>query len=430
MISQSKKQVKIKMNISSSIKVSFFLIFLFGYSLYAQQSTEKWVEDIDYYYKNIELRHIDLYSNISKTDFTTELDDLKKRVPSLTDFEIKIELMKLTHKIGAGKGDGHTAVPLWGEAIHKFPIKIYDIENELRVIATNEMQRDLLGRKLIKINEIPVRDISRKISEITPYTENKQSSMDRTSRYMMISELLHSFRFIDDPSKASFTFLDKNNKEQTTVIHSVTSKAFDSLNFQRLEFSNPKVDIPTDRKFKKLWFSNFHNSQTVYINFGSYPSHQDMESFGEEVFNYMNKHKSTALIIDLRNNYGGDFFKGLNLMSWLNLADSIQWKDKVYVLVNRKTYSAAMVNAVQMKQILNAKVVGEPTGANPNGYQDMGMFSLPNSKLQVTYSKRLFRLEESNKSGLQPDILIPPKWEHYKNGLDEVLQWVLNDIKN
>lgn len=155
-----------------------------------------------------------------------------------------------------------------------------------------------------------------------------------------------------------------------------------------------------------------------------------MNEFSENVYDFIQQNKSKHLIIDLRDNYGGDFFIGQILASWLNASDSIDWKSRVYVLVDRVTYSAAMVNALQFKQLLNAKVVGEPTGANPNGYQDLGQFKLPNSNLLITYTKRLFRLQDIDTKGLQPDVLITPKWDNYKKGVDEVLDWVLNDIKN
>lgn len=73
------------------------------------------------------------------------------------------------------------------------------------------------------------------------------------------------------------------------------------------------------------------------------------------------------------------------------------------MLKDRVTFSAAMV-AVRFKQLLNAKVVGEPTGANPNGYQDMTQFNLPNSDLLITCSKRLFRIQDNNTMGMQPDV--------------------------
>ncbi len=94
----------------------------------------------------------------------------------------------------------------------------------------------------------------------------------------------------------------------------------------------------------------------------------------------------------------------------------------------RFTYSAAMANAVQFRQILNAKIVGEPTGGNPYSYQDLEQFHLPNSKLIVTYSKHLFRFQEKNTLGMQPDVLITPKWENYRKGVDEVMDWVHKDL--
>lgn len=85
------------------------------------------------------------------------------------------------------------------------------------------------------------------------------------------------------------------------------------------------------------------------------------------------------MVIDFRGNGGGDFFVGLTLAYYLNLADSIDWRSGVYVLTDKYTFSAGVSNAAQYRQILNARIVGEPTGGNPVGYQDMGSFILPNS---------------------------------------------------
>lgn len=79
--------------------------------------------------------------------------------------------------------------------------------------------------------------------------------------------------------------------------------------------------------------------------------------------------------------------------------------------------------------MLNAKIVGEPTGSNPTGYQDMGQFKLPNSGMIVTYSKRLFRFQEKITQGVQPDVLIEYDWESYSKGKDNMMQWIINDLK-
>ncbi len=63
-------------------------------------------------------------------------------------------------------------------------------------------------------------------------------------------------------------------------------------------------------------------------------------------------------------------------------------------------------NAIEYRQILNAKIVGESTGGNPNGYQDADGFVLPFSKLKVSYSKRIYQMQQVPSQGLQPDVVV------------------------
>ncbi|WP_323846123.1 S41 family peptidase [Microbulbifer magnicolonia] len=153
-----------------------------------------------------------------------------------------------------------------------------------------------------------------------------------------------------------------------------------------------------------------------------------MEDFAEDVEDYLKEREIRNLIIDLRDNGGGDFFVGLALAWRLVLVDGLDWDHGIYTLIGNKTYSAAMSNAAQYRQILNAKLVGEPTGANPVGYQDMGQFSLPNSGWTITYSKRNYRFQDTHSEGVQPDALIETDWDSYRRGIDKPLVWVMDDI--
>lgn len=87
-----------------------------------------------------------------------------------------------------------------------------------------------------------------------------------------------------------------------------------------------------------------------------------------------------------------------------------------------------MSDAAEYVQLLNAKLVGQPTGGRPSGYQDMGQFRLPNSRLLVTYSKRLFRFKDGHPKALFPDVRINVGIRDYLSGTDKTLDWVLDDI--
>src|SRR5690606_13095213 len=141
------------------------------------------------------------------------------------------------------------------------------------------------------------------------------------------------------------------------------------------------------------------------------------------------KHGIKHVVIDLRQNGGGDFFVGLVLAWGLVVIDSLDWRQGFYVLTSGQTFSAAMSNAAQYRQILNATIVGEPSGANPGGYQDADTFLLPNSQWKVMYSKRLYRFQELPSNGVQPDKLLAAEWKAFSKGQDNQLAWIMESIK-
>jgi C-terminal processing protease CtpA/Prc len=169
--------------------------------------------------------------------------------------------------------------------------------------------------------------------------------------------------------------------------------------------------------------------ETIYLDFKKYPRFQEMHSFAAKLAELTKDQHIKRIIIDLRHNGGGDFFVGLALAWGLIVVDSLDWQKGMYVLIGRQTFSAAMSNAAQYRQILNATLVGEPTGANPVGYQDADTFNLPHSGWKVMYSKRLYKFQDKASDGVQPDINIPLEWNAYKMGEDNQLDWILNKIK-
>jgi hypothetical protein len=101
----------------------------------------------------------------------------------------------------------------------------------------------------------------------------------------------------------------------------------------------------------------------------NYNPHQGaMIEFADKVYTALETTEARNIVIDFRENFGGNFFIGLLLAANLVALDTIDWKEGVYVLISGKTFSAAMSNAAQFVSILNARLVGEPTGANPCGY--------------------------------------------------------------
>lgn len=402
-------------------KSVFFLLIFVSFPSHSLDSSEvsAWSEDIDNYAEQIVNLHIDPFHSISRKGFYTKLADLKKSLPTKTTEEVLVELMRLTHSFN----DGHTSLPLWKREFHYFPFSLKVFDGDVYIVETTNQYKYLLGAKIVSINKVSTADILEYLAEITPFSENEYSSAVRAAEYMIKAEILNGIGVISSVNGTSF---ELNLNGQLRKLHIETSEN-PVLNFRLSLGGNSSFNVE-EKISDDVWFGSSKDKKTIYVKFRRYPSFRDMDSLGEDILSFIKYNRSKNIVIDLRDNYGGDFFVGLKLAHLLLLADSINWKSGVYVLINNVTFSAAMSNAAQFQQVLNAKLVGEPTGSKPNGYQDMGTFTLPNSDLEVTYSKRLYRFKDDKQNALYPDVDIRLSIRDYIKKEDRQLLWVLNDI--
>lgn len=410
------------------LKYHFFTLFLSLITIaHAQKEAPiNWNSELETYKSQLETKHIDIYNKVSKELFISELAEIKERAKTQSDFKTIIDIMKLTKKIG----DGHTAVSLHNFELKQYPFELMRIENKWRVIKTTKAQESIFKATLIAIDGKPISEVSKKIAEVAQFVENEYSEVVRTASYMTINELLYELNITKKKNEAVFTFVDENNKKIQLNIKAINQKeSLNTVDYIELQPTIPQIKKPKNAKFDYLWYAPIQETNGVYIQFDSYPSFQEMQVFGEELVAYINANKFKNLVIDMRYNGGGDLYVGIVLAYALNLADTINWKNGVYVLTSNITFSAGTSNSALFKQLLNAKIVGQPTGSNPSGYQDMDSFELPTSKLVITYSKRHFKLSETITQGIQPDIPLNYQWNSLLKGIDSMLVWIVNDLK-
>lgn len=407
------------------VSLSLFLFFHVSYCQYNLSHNEAWLADLTIYQSSLEKNHIDLYHSINKDAFDREIQKIIANIPVKSDMEITTDLMCLTRRIN----DGHTSVSLKNMSTHQFPLEIKLIEDQWCVVKISKEHKNLLNLSLSAIDDVPIAEVSNKISEVAQFVENKYSQVVRTGSYLNISELLYALQIIKKDREAVFTFIDLNNQEKRITLKALDNESLNQTSdFVYLTYGVPEIKKPNNPMFQYLWFTSINNTQALYLNFESYPTFDDMQVFGEAIVDYISKNQIKQLVVDMRNNGGGDLYVGMVLAYALNLADSIDWKNGVFVLTSNKTFSAGTSNAALFKQLLNAKIVGQPTGSNPNGYQDMDSFTLPNSKLVITYSKRLFRLSPQVNTSLQPDIIINQNRDDLFKGTDSILKELIKGL--
>ena len=95
---------------------------------------------------------------------------------------------------------------------------------------------------------------------------------------------------------------------------------------------------------------------------------------------------------------------------------------QVFLLVNRHSYSNAASLAGMLQDYGFARIIGEETGDLPTSYASSAQFTLPNSGLVVTYPKGYFIRPNGDETvrGVVPDFPIAP--EVFLEGHDAVLR--------
>ena len=101
----------------------------------------------------------------------------------------------------------------------------------------------------------------------------------------------------------------------------------------------------------------------------------------------------------------------------------------MFVITGPGTFSAATINALDLRNEANAILVGSPTGMRPNHYGEHGEFRLPNSGFRISYSTRYYRFGADTVSGVVPDQGIEPTWTEFRAGRDPLMEWILSIIK-
>ena len=98
-------------------------------------------------------------------------------------------------------------------------------------------------------------------------------------------------------------------------------------------------------------------------------------------------------------------------------------------MVGRGTFSAALMNALQLREQTKAILVGEPTGGKPNAFGEVRFLALPGTDLTVSYSTKYFKLSSLDTESFVPDHIVELSFADYKNGRDPAWEFILRDEK-
>ena len=150
---------------------------------------------------------------------------------------------------------------------------------------------------------------------------------------------------------------------QKTTINSIPRKEYVSIrNRNLLRYS----------KNKNYWFDYQKDRKLLYINYSKCNEIKDypFSQFSEDVFKVISTEEVNKVVIDLRDNGGGNSAIIKPLLEKLKTSN-LNNKNSLYVLIGKITFSSALMNAITIKKDFKSTLVGEPTSGNINHYGEV-----------------------------------------------------------
>ncbi|NLY54881.1 MAG: peptidase S41 [Firmicutes bacterium] len=377
--------------------------------------TAQWAEDVDYLITNLPKVHKNLFFKLDQAQFTQMATALKTDLPSLSTDQILTRLAQLV----AAVGDSHTSISL--PIFSVYPLAFYVFADGIYLLQADPQYAAALHCRLTKVGDQEIDEVIAHLSTVIPH-ENQAQLSTMLPQYLVVPSILTGLAIIEDPAIAQFTFVDENKREFTLPVQAVDLGT--GLNLMGKVTYQPFYLKHPDRIY---WWEYLPEHQAVYVN---YSSCRDIEGypvrrFTAEILDLIDQNPVEKLIVDLRNNAGGN--SGL-LDPFINAVaknEELNQPGKIYVIIGRRTFSSAILNALSFKNKTHAVLVGEPTGGKPNHYGEVKIFTLPNSGLRVSYSTKYFKNSAVDTDSLLPDLEAILSLADYEAGRDPAMDAIL-----
>lgn len=373
----------------------------------------EWHEDLAYFARELPKRHVNAFHAITREQFGAAVKDLDASIATASDDAIVAGFMR----IAALVGDGHTNVHFpanW----HRLAIQIQPFGDEWRVTRATAATRSILGAKVTAIGGMAMADVVGRLAPLSPQDELAPMQRVVIVSNMHVAEILHGLGVAKSASEAMLTVVGEDGTTTESAVAAIPIAAQLQQAWISLYPETPLSRLEPESPFV---IRAIPGQKTVYVNWRRYDKLKDNAA---KLWDLVDTSDVATIVIDLRQNGGGDYKVGRRYM--VSQVAKRSTKIRPIVLIGARTFSAAMVNAIDFRNDAKALLVGGTIGEKPNSYSENDEMTLPASRLMVSYSTRLYKfVPDDAPNVVEPDHRVEQTWTDTKAGRDAALDWAL-----
>lgn len=382
----------------------------------------RWREDLRVLEQVLIDKHVDPFRVVSEESLRKAVDDLDARIPELSDAAVQVEMCRLVASIG----DGFTRLdlPREGRNFRRFPLDLYMYGDDLIVRSTSDHLTRALGAKVVAVAGNPIAAV---VAAVAPLIarDNDVGLVYETPRYVVVPDILYGLGLIDSSDATTFTF-EKSSERFDLEVPALTREEHRDATWVRAR-DGSRTPLHYRHRDQWFWFEYLDEDHTMYVKLDRSQDQRGVstiDKFARELFGSFDSNRVDRLVLDVRNNGGGDGGRNQPIITGFEERKGQLEKGKIFVIVGRETYAAGLAAALDMKKRCGANIVGEPPRGAPNRMGDGASLVLRKSNLVVEYASKL---EENPryKDRLRIDVPVTNRFSDYRSGRDRVLETVL-----
>lgn len=425
--------------------------------------------DIQTWMQIMEESHVELYHAISKEQLTKQAQQLLSALPDTVE---RTDAVFTISRLAALLNEGHIGLALdpvvdslYTWTAERFPYLISGINDTGAVVeydlskSTTKLSK---GSTILSINGRTVNDLYQKYKAFFGGLPEW--------RKVSVKDAFRKLLFMDE-IKSPFAIVAKSGNDTLRFsVNGYTRKEADSIG--RALATVIVQPLPFELKFLP------DNIAMIVFNDMDGGYREKFAAFLDSSFMLINTRKAKGLIIDLRDNGGGDSGLGELLISYFTgksyrnvsavkiriskhgravaamygqaysfdtamdgtvyehtvkdltkpMNRSNRFTGKTAVLISSRTFSSANMLTNTIKDYQLAKIFGEPTAEPGNDFGEVFSFMLPRTRIIARGATKMFvraNGDDKDFTGIQPDVLVKETHDGTDQAKDAAVKWIL-----
>lgn len=364
---------------------------------------------------------------------------LSDSIPRLPAHRIVVGFARLL----ASVGDGHTSLPLYfarGVDFHVLPIRLGIYDDGIRVEAADREYADLVGGRLTAIGGVTAEEALQRVRPLVSRDNDNWIGVVAPHLLNRI-EVLHALGMASDLTSATLT-VDAPGGAVSRRVAALADPPHTEYGVPFLaRLTTDWVDardsaaapVPLyQRGFDDLYsWTYLEEPGLLYIKWDQVQNRQNGPTaltVFREALAFARERRPARTVIDLRNNTGGEGGLLPPVVREIVRTREIDEPGKLFVVIGRRTFSAAQMMTGDLERFSSAILVGEPSSAYYTGPAGHVTVELPNSGLTVAISPDIYQMgayPRDPRPQATPRLAAVPTFEDYRTNRDPALEAVI-----